>query len=82
MFSYISTVLMSQPIQVGRGREGGWSESRARAAEVILSNRDVVVLFVFIEEVLVILEIYGLFMHGRRLLRFSDPLASSVGQGT
>ena len=38
---------MSQPKQVGRGREGGWSESRAGAAEVIYSNRDLVVLFVF-----------------------------------
>ena len=40
-------------IQVGRGREGGWSESRAGAAEVIYSNREVLVLFVFI--VLVVL---------------------------
>ena len=74
--------MMSQPKQVGRGREGGWSENRAGAAEVIYSNRDVVVSFVFIEEVLADLEIYGLFMHGRRLLRFLEPLASSVGQGT
>ena len=51
---------MSQPKQVGRGREGGWSESRAGAAEVIYSNRDLVVLFVIIEEVLVVLEILGL----------------------
>ena len=51
--------MMSQPKQVGRGREGGWSESRAGAAEVIYSNRDLVVLFVFIEEVLVVLEILG-----------------------
>ena len=65
VFSYITTVLMSQPKQVGRGREGGWSESRAGAAEVILSNRDVVVLFVFIDEVLMVLEILGLFMCGR-----------------
>ena len=52
--------MMSQPKQVGRGREGGWSESRAGAAEVIYSNRDLVVLFVIIEEVLVVLEILGL----------------------
>ena len=51
--------MMSQPKQVGRGREGGWSESRAGAAEVIYSNRDLVVLFVIIEEVLVVLEILG-----------------------
>ena len=55
--------MMSQPKQVGRGREEGWSENRAGAAEVILSNRDVVVLFVFIDEVLMVLEILGLGKH-------------------
>ena len=71
--------MMSQPKQVGRGREEGWSENRAGAAEVILSNRDVVVLFVFFEEVLMVPCDLGVV--GDRLDRFPDPLASTVGRG-
>ena len=42
------------------------------------------VLFVFIEEVLVVLEIlgYSCVVVGNKLARFPDPLASTAGQGT